>query len=287
MSERAFLAPGAQSGAYSAPGPHRASEAREGDPYELSDGHRIECLPAGGRHATANILGGAVLASDPATRGLVGADPGIVFNEDRNLRAPDLAIGVEPGLGWQTKAPPLAVEYAGAGQDLRQLERKIVELLEAGTQLIWVVHLVGPLRVDIHERGALMRTVGADAELVAPGLLDYPVPVRALVEPDAALAAVLRNSLGQHGVRSLDELRALSRAEGKTEGKAEGRAEGKVEGKVEGLLAGLLVLLQHRGLTLTPAQDARVHECRDPATLGRWFERGLRVMNAAEIFVEP
>ncbi len=29
-------------------GPFRAEQIRSGDPYELSDGHAIECMPTGG-----------------------------------------------------------------------------------------------------------------------------------------------------------------------------------------------------------------------------------------------
>lgn len=32
-----------------APGPFRADQIREGDPYELSNGHAILCLPTGMR----------------------------------------------------------------------------------------------------------------------------------------------------------------------------------------------------------------------------------------------
>lgn len=32
-----------------APGPFRADQLRPGDPYELSDGHPVRCMPTGGR----------------------------------------------------------------------------------------------------------------------------------------------------------------------------------------------------------------------------------------------
>ena len=267
MSDRALTAPGSGTGAFTAPGTHRASQVRDGERVELSDGRRVACMSSGGRHANANVLGGAVLASDPATKGRVGADIGVAFNNDRNLRAPDLATGVEPGFGWQTSAPPLAVEYASVGQDEKELEKKIAELLELGTKILWVVHLTGPLRVDVHERGAAMRTVNAEAELVAPGILDNPVPVRALVEPDAAMAAVLRNFLKPHGARTLEELRATS------------EAKGKLEGKLEAFLEAL----EDCGLAPTAEQLATIRGCRDLAALRRWSARVPGAASVAEV----
>ena len=46
-------------------GPFRASQIADGDPYELSDGHAIQCLPARADHAESNLAGGAALESDP------------------------------------------------------------------------------------------------------------------------------------------------------------------------------------------------------------------------------
>ena len=165
---------------HSAPGPFRASQIREGDPYELSNGHAIECMTAGSRHGHAHTVGARVLASDPQVAGEVGIDVGIVWGEDRNLRAPDLIVGaVDKVPGWQRSFPPLAVEYADAGQDEPELQQKISELLAQGTQVVWVVRLVGPLRVEVYVRDRPVRVVGSEETLTAPGILRNPVPVRA------------------------------------------------------------------------------------------------------------
>jgi hypothetical protein len=34
-----------------APGPFQVDQIRDGDPYELSNGHPIQCLPTGGNGA--------------------------------------------------------------------------------------------------------------------------------------------------------------------------------------------------------------------------------------------
>ena len=247
-----------------APGPFRADQIREGDEYELSDGHAIRCLPAGTRHGSAQLDGGRVLASDPAVRGRVGIDIGVAWNDDKNLRAPDLVVGnFERGPGWLRSVPPLAVEYADTGQDEAELAAKISELHAAGTLFIWVVRLTGPIRVDVHTRGEPMRTVGIDGELTAPGVLQNPVPVRALVDPDAADAVSLRNLLQAHGHGSIEEIEARGKIEGKIEGKAEGKAEA------------ILTVLATRGVTASAKQAERIRGCRDPQTLDLWLRRAV------------
>ncbi len=72
-----------------------------------------------------------------------------------------MAVGNVPDApGWVEGASPLAVEYADAGQNESDLGTKIAQLLDAGTQLVWVVRLSGPRRVET-----------AGEELTAPGIL--------------------------------------------------------------------------------------------------------------------
>lgn len=200
-------------------GPFRADQIHDGDRYELSNGHAIHCMPHGACHSRAILVGGAFLRSDPAVTS-VGADTGIAFNNDKNLRAPDLVVNVDLDVdGWIREAPPLAVEYVSVGQDMDELARKIAELLEFGTRMIWVVHLVGPLRVDVHEPNLPMRTVPGDGVLTSPGILQNPVPVRALVDREAAHEAALRNLLGRHGHTGSDAVREDAREEGREQGR--------------------------------------------------------------------
>lgn len=271
-----------------APGPFRADQLRDGDEYELSDGHAIRCVPAGIRHGSAHLDGGRVLASDPAVKGRVGIDIGVTWNDDKNLRAPDLIVGdFERGPGWLRKVPPLAVEYADTGQDEADLSAKIAELHAAGTRYIWVVRLTGPLRVDVHTRGEAMRTVGADGELSAPGVLQNSVPVRALVDHDAANAVTLRNLLEAQGHGSIAEIEARGQAKGKAEGIAEGKAagltEGEAKGKAEGLARSILTVLGARGIAITEDQADRIHRCRDLDILDRWLRNAVTASTAAEL----
>jgi hypothetical protein len=131
------------------------------------------------------------------------------------VRAPDVAIGNVPDrAGWVKGAPELAIEYVDVGQDEQQLERKIRDLLAAGTKLLWVVRLTGPRRVEVHEPGQAMRTVLPGASLTAPGVLQNPVLVEALYDRDAAERATLTNLLQRKGYQDLDAVLASGREEG-------------------------------------------------------------------------
>lgn len=249
---------------FHAPGPFRADQIRSGDPYELSDGHPLYCAPTGRDGAGPNGLGFAVLDSDPAVR-TAGVDAGIALNPN-TLRAPDVAVNLEHDGGtWATSAP-LVVEYAGRVQDEGDLATKIAELLAAGTRWVWVVRLVGPRRVEVHEAGAGVRVVNADGELTAPGVLALPVPVRALFERDAAHETTLRNLLSARGYASIEALRE--------------------EGHVKGLRAALDGALAARGWALSEAQAARVATCRDGATLLGWITRAVTASTLDAVFVE-
>jgi Uma2 family endonuclease len=223
---------------HQARGPFFATQLRDGDPYELSNGHPIECLPAGGRHARANLVGGLAVETDPEVED-AAVDAGYAFGP-QDLRAPDIAVGNVPDApGWIAGVPPLAVEYADSGQDEQELQDKIRELLAAGTRYLWVVRLQGPRRVEVYEPGQRCWTLYPGQELRAPGVLKNPLPVEALYDPQAAHEVALRNLLQRKGYDSLDAVRDQGRAEGKAEGKVEGKAEGKAEGEL-GLVLRLL-----------------------------------------------
>jgi len=185
------------------PGPFRVDQLRSGDPYELSEGHPVLCLPTGGNGTGPNGRGFVVLDTDPAAPP-VGVDAGIALSPD-TLRAPDLVVGIGPDQhGWSTTVPPLAVEYAAEGQDNPDLAKKIDEFLSAGTRWFWVVRLAGPRRVEVYEQGKAMRTVLAGQSLTAPGVLKNDVPVNALFDRDAAHEVALRNLVQRKGYDSFE-----------------------------------------------------------------------------------
>ena len=202
-------------------GPFRAEQLHPGDRYELDNGHPVYCAPAGGSHATPNLIGAAAVATDPMVKE-AGVDTGFA-PRPHVLRAPDVAIGNVPNEpGWVEGAPELAIEYADVGQDEVELERKIRDLLAAGTKFLWVVRLTGPRRVEVHERGKAVRVVHPGALLTAPGVLQNPVLVEALYDRDAANRATLTNLLQRQGYEDLEAVLAAGRDQGHAEGEAKG-----------------------------------------------------------------
>jgi hypothetical protein len=248
-----------------APGPFVSSQLRSGDPYELSNGHPVHCLPTGQRGSTRNLIGGSALETDPAVTS-AGVDLG-VSTEPGMLRAPDVAVGaIDDAPGWATKAPPLAVEYADRGQDEDELRAKISELLGAGTRFIWVVRLGGVRQVEVHEAGKPMRVVAADGVLSAPGVLANEVPVAVLYDRDAAHEATLRNLLQRKGYAGLESVREESRE----------------EGRLDALRDAILDVLAARRLD-PGAVEAHIRGERDAATLKRWLGRAAIVSTAADV----
>ncbi|MBK1722200.1 Uma2 family endonuclease [Thiocystis violacea] len=252
-------------------GPFHVDQLHEGDRYELSQGHPIYCAPAGRDHSGRNLSGAGVLETDPDVQ-WAGVDAGFTPAAG-TLRAPDIAVA-PPGeeRGWIPGVPPLAVEYAGAGQDEQELEDKIAELLEYGTQQVWVVRLVGPRRVEVRCPGQPMRVLGLGEELTAPGILRNPVPVEALYDRDASHRAMLRNLLQRTGYESIEAIRA------------EGRSEGIEQGVEKGIAESILALLADRGLSLDETGRARILACRDRVQLQRWLLAATRVQDQAEFF---
>ncbi|WP_058555868.1 Uma2 family endonuclease [Thiohalocapsa sp. ML1] len=251
------------------PGPFRTEQLRSGDAYELSRGHPILREPTGGRGSRANRAGAQVLGTDPAVDA-VGVDTGYALSAD-TLRAPDVAVGNRPDRpGWVQGAPPLAVEYADTGQDERELQLKIAELLAAGTQWVWVVRLGMPRQVEVHAPGQPLQVLRAGDELAAPGVLRNTIPVQALYDEDAANAATLRNLLQRAGYESL---------------RAAGEAEGIDEGVLRGLRQAVISVAEAKGLALDPPQHERVEACRDHAELEQWL-RGVGTAASAAVIAD-
>jgi len=243
-------------------GPFRADQLGDDDRYELVNGHPIYCQPSRREHAAPNLTAGSVIDTDPAVE-WAGVDAGF-SPEPGTLRAPDVAVAGPGETGWLTEAPPLAVEYAGVGQDEQELAAKIRDLLSGGSRYVWVVRLVGPRRVEVHEPGAPPRTVGPGQVLTAPNILRNPVPVEALFDRTAAHEATLHNLLARRGYASLDAV----------------RQEGREEGHDEGLAAAVLALLASRGLEVPDPVRQRILGCRDRDQLTRWLLAAVRVEDA-------
>lgn len=253
-----------------AEGPFFAAQLREGDRYELSHGHPIYCAPAGGTHAGPNSTGAEALGSDPDVK-QHGVDVGF-SPEPKMLRAPDIAVGNVPDKpGWVPGVPELAVEYADVGQDEDDLQTKIGEFLEHGTQAIWVVRLTGPRRVEVYRPGQPMKVVFPGAYLTAPGILRNPVLVEALYDREAGHRATLTNLLQRRGYADLEAVLQAGRA----------------EGGLEQARAALRRVLLKRGFELSPDHEARIAACDDLARLEELLDRAIDATTVADVFDTP
>lgn len=234
-------------------GPFRTEQLHSGDPYELTRGHPVHCLPTGSDGTGPNGRGFIALDTDPMAAN-AGIDLGMNLGT-YTMRAPDIAVGAfaEKG-GWVQGALPLAVEYAAVGQDEDDLQERIADMLSHGVKYVWVVRLLGPRRVEVHERGVAMRTVLPGQTLTAPGVLQNPVRVEALYDRDAAHEAALQNILQRKGYRDLEAVRE--------EGRDEGRKAGLVDGRKEAIALIERQLTRRLGRALAAAEratlDARV-----------------------------
>jgi len=256
-------------------GPYTVDQCHDGDPYELSDGHRIQCLPGGGDHAGVNAIGASVIDSDPDVE-WSGVDAGFAPTPF-TLRAPDLSVApaaLANTQGWIPGVPPLAIEYAGRGQNEAELQAKIRELLHHGTRIIWVVRLVDPRRVEIHTPASL-RLAKPGEELSAPGILRNPVPVEALYDRKAGRAATLRNLLQREGYADLESVLE--------QGKQEGREQGKREGR-EVAEALFLLLLEKSFESVPPAIRQRISEA-SLKQIEQWSRNTLTASSLDEVFV--
>jgi len=248
---------------YEGTGPFFIAQVPVGSRYELENGHAFYRAPGSGECSRWTLVCAHVLASDPAVAE-AGVDPGYTTSPN-DLDAVDVAVGNVPDQpGWIQGVPPLAVEYAGTGQEEDRLQRKIAHLLEQGTRWIWVVRLQGPRRVEVHEKGRTIRILGLGDQLEAPGILKNAVPVEALYDRNAAHEVTLRNLLQRRGYENLDAVR--------DEGKQEGRA------------TALLALLAARGLDVPQETRQKILECRDRATLDGWIRRAATANLLVEVF---
>ena len=125
--------------------PERADGALE----ELVDGKVITMPPPGAEHGFIALNIGAELRAFVKARKLgwvASSDSGTILrHEPDTVRGPDVAfysIKRVPAVpqGYFEVAPDLAVEVISPSDSASYVQKKVVQYLEAGVQLIWVVY---------------------------------------------------------------------------------------------------------------------------------------------------
>ena len=74
------------------------------------------------------------------------------------------------------------------------------------------------------------------------------------------------------------------REQGLKEGREEGREEGRLAGRREVLAEHIEVILELRGLELTPRERARIESCEELDALRAWAKRAREVDSASALF---
>lgn len=124
-----------------------------------------------------------------------------------------------------------------------------------------------------------MRLARPGEELLAPGILQNPVPVLALYDREAAHEATLRNLLQRRGYESLAAVHA--------EGELKGELKGEIEGELKGRREALFEVLKARRLTVSKAERSQILAARDPGKLGQWIAKATTAASTAEALAAP
>ena len=141
---------------------------------ELVDGEIRKMSPAGGKHGRISARVHVSLGAYVHTRGLgetTIADTGFLLRRNPDtVRAPDLAFvrkerWTEPE-GFFVGAPDLAVEVISPSDSYSEVNAKVVEWLQAGTQIVIVID-PGKQRAVMHR--SLSETVRIEIDGVLDG----------------------------------------------------------------------------------------------------------------------
>ena len=154
-----------------------------GNRLELVRGKVYEMAPAGGRHGyvAMNVsLPLGVYVRTNALGYIFTAETGFIIHRNPDtVRAPDVAFVSRSRVqvhdipdGFIELAPDLAVEVVSPGDSSREVVEKVEDWLQAGVQLVWVIHPSSHSAV-IHRSNGDVRELNADDSLdgedVVPG----------------------------------------------------------------------------------------------------------------------
>jgi Uma2 family endonuclease len=148
---------------------------------ELVRGHVVREPPAGFEHGgIAGWIAGelhAFLREHRLGRVRTAETGFVLFDEPPTVRAPDVAFVRQERLTFDRKrfaplAPDLAVEIVSPSNTSSDIQQKVLDYLEAGTRLVWVVD-PGPRIVTVYRSRDEIRLLTAadelDGEDVLPG----------------------------------------------------------------------------------------------------------------------
>jgi len=146
---------------------------KDGQRYELVDGE-IHATPGGVRHSRVCVrlvVALETFASEHALGQVLGFGTGLRF-PGGNVRSPDLTFTAAARLGttplsddFAEVIPDLAVEVLARGESALYVLESVVEYLEAGVRLVWVID-------PAKSKAIVYRSLGDVTEIGAYGELD-------------------------------------------------------------------------------------------------------------------
>jgi Uma2 family endonuclease len=153
----------------------------DGWQLELVRGQVVREPPAGFNHSGIGVRIATLLDQFVRANNLgrvVGADAGFVlFVEPPTVRVPDVAFVRKERLAFDGErfaphAPDLAVEVISPSNTMSEIHVKVLDYLDAGTRLVWVID-PGPRTVLVYRSRDEIRLVSEEGEIdggdVLPG----------------------------------------------------------------------------------------------------------------------
>jgi len=168
----------------------RSHQGGESARLELVRGEIVEMAPTGGLHGLVTMELSRLVANYVREQGLgvvIAAETGFILatNPD-TVRAPDVAFIAKDRLPrpvpqrYFPLPPDLAVEVVSPSDVAQDVRRKVIDFLQAGTRLVWVVY-PETQTVDVYRPGQDVRVVDAQGVLQGEDVLPgFELPLRAL-----------------------------------------------------------------------------------------------------------
>ena len=240
--------------------------------YEVEDGRVKYVAPADEPHGTRHSKISALLEAHARDDFEVASDM-LTRTSEFDDMAPDVSVFPrERDEAGGRKLEQLAFEVAST-ESLSEAGRKANKLMGRGVRRVFVIDVARQRAFEWSLEQQAFRTLERDS-VIKDHALAAPLPIEALVYAAKADDAVAHALL----VKQNPVLEAAL-ATRRVEGKLAGMAEGKLAGMAEALMA----VLTARGLTLQPADAARMLAEGDATTLRRWLTAAANCSSVHEL----
>lgn len=139
-------------------------------------------------HKVSLLLGMHVLETKAGV--MCTAETGFILSRNPDtVRAPDAAFllnervkDLKSTKGFFDGAPDLAVEVISPSEAASDIEAKVIDYLDAGTQLVWLIY-PQTQTITVHQAPNAIRKLNVDDALTgAPLLPDFSIDVRDIFE---------------------------------------------------------------------------------------------------------